>query len=800
MVRVVDQWLEAESDLASAQARPHGRLRVDMGSTMATMLVLPALPDFQKRYPELQLDIGPALRHLRNAGLPRPPRHASTPKRPGKGPPDGPLFFRRHPSQAAGGIRQSGHGRGTDTDVHGRAAPHVRGDDSAFGRLVAGAEPDLHRLFAQPTFECARKAAVGRGCAAVPDCALGPDASNRLLQAPPNRAGRARAVLLEQRGRGSRRRTVCRARRWAGRALAAIAGNAVVAARCDRELLATGIAGEVHEAHMQVAACVQGDGCVVRLKLRGCIVGHDVLMLMLRANAQFVAEVLPRLYQVFIVFKQGERLAAVGEAAAKVAFARAPVQPVRRLLLKAQAAGEGFDLLPLAAGHAQRSLVAEMPLSQASSLPHGPYSLWERAAILTALDGAGHAGDVEQGDGACQRAGLEHQDDFIAVGWQADARRAGQNDVQQCFAFGHAQCTGCFYFPGRYGLDGAAQDLCDVGGGVQGHGQGCAKERITQIRPHRAFGDDLKLRQPLMTRSSQSRPMRAFPAMPGRSSTARSCKGTSAQRPYRRIMKRLPNPGSAMRHICGITSLKKMRERAEAQAQCDDTRSKRAQRQVRDVEQLAEGAHGTDRAEVDQQDPQQFGDATHQRGVRTSEPLQGPVRRGLRQRPEQTEDEPKAQGRERKLEGHQHAGGEGRAESIEIEVHNVVGLGDGRRCLNVQATARVRQGFVELVAQRVAFAYRDADLVVALQWLAFELVVLAFFAFQPLVACVFVTQQCIEAARGQVEEGVFLGVVELQGDVVAPVVFQPGAGQGCTLGADGFAVERLFDSGGVTGE
>lgn len=58
MVRVVDQWLEAESDLASAQARPHGRLRVDMGSTMATLLVLPALPEFQRRYPELQLDIG----------------------------------------------------------------------------------------------------------------------------------------------------------------------------------------------------------------------------------------------------------------------------------------------------------------------------------------------------------------------------------------------------------------------------------------------------------------------------------------------------------------------------------------------------------------------------------------------------------------------------------------------------------------------------------------------------------------------------------------------------------------------
>ncbi|MFB4392858.1 MULTISPECIES: LysR substrate-binding domain-containing protein [unclassified Pseudomonas] len=58
MVRVLDQWLEAESDLARAHARPHGRLRVDMGSSMASLLVLPALADFQKRYPELQLDIG----------------------------------------------------------------------------------------------------------------------------------------------------------------------------------------------------------------------------------------------------------------------------------------------------------------------------------------------------------------------------------------------------------------------------------------------------------------------------------------------------------------------------------------------------------------------------------------------------------------------------------------------------------------------------------------------------------------------------------------------------------------------
>lgn len=58
MVRVVDQWLEVESDLVSVQARAHGRLHVDIGSAMVTMLVLPTLPDFQKRYPELQLGIG----------------------------------------------------------------------------------------------------------------------------------------------------------------------------------------------------------------------------------------------------------------------------------------------------------------------------------------------------------------------------------------------------------------------------------------------------------------------------------------------------------------------------------------------------------------------------------------------------------------------------------------------------------------------------------------------------------------------------------------------------------------------
>lgn len=56
--RLVEEWQEVEAELAHAQASPRGRLRVDMASATATLLVIPALPAFQQRYPDLQLDIG----------------------------------------------------------------------------------------------------------------------------------------------------------------------------------------------------------------------------------------------------------------------------------------------------------------------------------------------------------------------------------------------------------------------------------------------------------------------------------------------------------------------------------------------------------------------------------------------------------------------------------------------------------------------------------------------------------------------------------------------------------------------
>lgn len=58
MRRVVDQWLEVEAEISVSQLDPRGKIRVDMGTTIASLLVIPALPDFHERYPYVQVDIG----------------------------------------------------------------------------------------------------------------------------------------------------------------------------------------------------------------------------------------------------------------------------------------------------------------------------------------------------------------------------------------------------------------------------------------------------------------------------------------------------------------------------------------------------------------------------------------------------------------------------------------------------------------------------------------------------------------------------------------------------------------------
>ena len=58
VVRLLADLDDAETSLSAASASPRGRLRVDMPAPLASLIVVPALPAFHARYPELQLDLG----------------------------------------------------------------------------------------------------------------------------------------------------------------------------------------------------------------------------------------------------------------------------------------------------------------------------------------------------------------------------------------------------------------------------------------------------------------------------------------------------------------------------------------------------------------------------------------------------------------------------------------------------------------------------------------------------------------------------------------------------------------------
>ncbi|MGA4533051.1 LysR substrate-binding domain-containing protein [Ectopseudomonas chengduensis] len=58
VVRLLADVDDAETSLSSAAMAPRGRLRVDVPSPFARMLLIPALPGFYARYPEIQLTLG----------------------------------------------------------------------------------------------------------------------------------------------------------------------------------------------------------------------------------------------------------------------------------------------------------------------------------------------------------------------------------------------------------------------------------------------------------------------------------------------------------------------------------------------------------------------------------------------------------------------------------------------------------------------------------------------------------------------------------------------------------------------
>lgn len=49
---------ELDGSLSQARATPKGRLRVDVGASVGTLLILPRLPEFHAQYPDIQIDLG----------------------------------------------------------------------------------------------------------------------------------------------------------------------------------------------------------------------------------------------------------------------------------------------------------------------------------------------------------------------------------------------------------------------------------------------------------------------------------------------------------------------------------------------------------------------------------------------------------------------------------------------------------------------------------------------------------------------------------------------------------------------
>lgn len=57
-VRLLNDIEELESSMTRAKVNPRGRLRIDVGTSVANLLLIPNLPDFQVRYPDIQIDLG----------------------------------------------------------------------------------------------------------------------------------------------------------------------------------------------------------------------------------------------------------------------------------------------------------------------------------------------------------------------------------------------------------------------------------------------------------------------------------------------------------------------------------------------------------------------------------------------------------------------------------------------------------------------------------------------------------------------------------------------------------------------
>ena len=57
-VRLLTDLDDIEASMTNARANPRGRLRIDVGTSVAQLLIIPHLADFHARYPDIQVDLG----------------------------------------------------------------------------------------------------------------------------------------------------------------------------------------------------------------------------------------------------------------------------------------------------------------------------------------------------------------------------------------------------------------------------------------------------------------------------------------------------------------------------------------------------------------------------------------------------------------------------------------------------------------------------------------------------------------------------------------------------------------------
>ncbi len=63
-VKLLGDLEDMDAQFAGVRSSPKGRLRVDIGSSLANLILIPALHDFRRRYPDIQLQLGVSDRHV----------------------------------------------------------------------------------------------------------------------------------------------------------------------------------------------------------------------------------------------------------------------------------------------------------------------------------------------------------------------------------------------------------------------------------------------------------------------------------------------------------------------------------------------------------------------------------------------------------------------------------------------------------------------------------------------------------------------------------------------------------------